>query len=381
MKVKNYLILLLCLLLCISMCVLPAFAAESLSEGNNTSIETLNISKETDSLVIDKAKSWMQENYQDVYFLRNITAKIVRVFDAGEEIKYTVAMSCEHKYRCNDVNGIPFVKGMLNEIKAKDLKENERKAINDYIDEIREDANFGEYNKLNVDIIIVVNKHNPDIPWKMYYSDGVGTAIYDISIMKPDSNELYKQGEEAARSIIKNASTDVTRGYSAYDRLAARDYSRSYTSNATSCSQHGSSCGVLQDHTKWNNADYPYSASIFAHNDCANFVSQAMSKGGIPEVVSSSGWYRTKGTLNYSSSWTTVSGLKSYMTASSRNYWDSSTFTNCNRGNIILTSTSHVVMVDSFDGSTHKFNGHTNDRYQYPYYRTSGFTYYVINRT
>ena len=114
MKVKNYLILLLCLLLCISMCALPAFAAESLSEGNNTSIETLNISKETDSLVIDKAKSWMQENYQDVYFLRNITAKIVRVFDAGEEIKYTVAMSCEHKYRCNDVNGIPFVKGMLN---------------------------------------------------------------------------------------------------------------------------------------------------------------------------------------------------------------------------------------------------------------------------
>ena len=92
---------------------------------------------------------------------------------------------------------------------------------------------------------------------------------------------------------------------------------------------------MLQDHTKWNNLHYPYAPSIFAHNDCANFVSQAMSAGDLPEDQKPSGWYREKESLNYSASWVTVS----------------------------------------------EFNGHTNDRYKYPFTSASNFTYYVINRS
>ena len=219
----------------------------------------------------------------------------------------------------------------------------------------------------------------------MYYSDGVGTAIYDIEFLRPNQNELYRQGEEVAQTLIEKANSISTRGYSNYDRIAARDYSRQYTSEPKFCSAHPSGCSqnVQQDHSKWNNTDYPYVASIFAHNDCANFVSQAMSAGNLPEERKSSGWYRDKGTSNYSASWVTVSNLKSYMTnaSSSHHYWDSSNFADCNRGNIVLTSPGHVVMIDSFDGNTHKFNGHTNDRYKYPFTIANNFTYYVINRS
>ena len=383
MKMKKYLISLLCLIVCVSMCIIPAFASENYIANSQNNYQSEH-NKDMNAAIINKAKAWIQDNYKDIYFLRNITAEIIRTFDAGNEVRYTVAMSCEHKYKYTNVYEIPFVKGVQNEIKNRKLENYERKAVNDFIAEIDEDANFGNYSKLNVDIVIVVDKTESTKPWKMYYSDGVGTAIYDIEFLRPNQNELYRQGENVAQTLIEKANSSFTRGYSNYNRVAARDYSRLYTSSPTSCSAHPSGCleNMLQDHSKWNNTDYPYVASIFAHNDCANFVSQAMFAGNLPKERKSSGWYRDKGTSNYSASWVTVSDLKSYMTnaSSSHHYWDSSNFADCNRGNIVLTSPGHVVMIDSFDGNTHKFNGHTNDRYRYPFTIANNFTYYVINR-
>ena len=62
-------------------------------------------------------------------------------------------------------------------------------------------------------------------------------------------------------------------------------------------------------------------------------------------------------------------------------YWDVSTYSMCNAGNIVITNNGeHVVMVDRNDGVTAYFSGHTNDRKQQVLANNSSFEYYVINR-
>lgn len=45
------------------------------------------------------------------------------------------------------------------------------------------------------------------------------------------------------------------------------------------------------------------------------------------------------------------------------NHWSSVSYEQVKKGDIVsFTSYSHVVMITSFDGTTYKYSGHTNDR-------------------
>ena len=299
---------------------------------------------------------------------------------------YTVSLNCKTKYNYNSVEEIPFVKGLNAGFKAQSklrtINRDETLAVKSFIRDIEADAHFGDFTDLTVDVVIVINKNNPQKNlWKMYYQDGVETTLYDINVLSLDYNELYNEGLNSINDVMENYKPITTRGYSTYDRFAARDYARKYSSNPTAwaCYDCGKNCGNKQDRTAWNNDEYKY-FDIFKHSDCADFVSQAMSAGGLKE---SGEWYRKKNvtTKSWGTAWTTVKGLKTYMTNSSRNYWDVSSFAKCNAGNILLTSDSHVVMVDFNDGTTHKFTGHTNDRKSYVFGNVSTYKYYVINRS
>ena len=44
-------------------------------------------------------------------------------------------------------------------------------------------------------------------------------------------------------------------------------------------------------------------------------------------------------------------------------YWTSLSYSSVKKGDIVsYTSYSHVVMITSYDGTTHKYSGHSNDR-------------------
>ena len=117
---------------------------------------------------------------------------------------------------------------------------------------------------------------------------------------------------------------------------------------------------------------------MFCHNDCANFVSQAMSAGGLPE---NGKWFRTKNvqTASWSASWTSVSAMKNYMTT--QGYWSPSNFAMCNAGNILLTSSGHVTMITLNDTVTHCYSGHTNDRRNVSFQNNASYQYYAIKLT
>ncbi len=201
------------------------------------------------------------------------------------------------------------------------------------------------------------------------YDDGVGTATEYVSMAMAYNED-----------VVANTPKPFT--YANYDRLAARDYALQYAENPSqSCN-----CGTLSykssdtfpsgvTYSAWNNSEYPY-LSDFCHNDCADFVSQAMSAGKLPEKGK---WFRTKNvtTRSWGEAWTSVSSMKSYMT--SNGYWTADKFSTCNAGNILLTSSGHVTMITLNNTVSHCYTGHTNDRKNVSFKNKSAYAYYAIN--
>ena len=178
--------------------------------------------------------------------------------------------------------------------------------------------------------------------------------------------EMKRKNEVQEPNSLKN-----TKGFASYDRIAARDYALTYSSNATNYCKCGKLYGV--DYSSWNNDEYPYFPNA-CHSDCADFVSQAMHAGGIP--LDPGKWERLKDGNN-DWAWTNIRGLKAYMT--SKGYWNESNFSNCNAGNILLTSSGHIVMITLNDGITHRYSGHTRDRNNLQFYNLNEYKYYAIN--
>lgn len=339
--------------------------------------EQQNEAQETSTKVLGMATNWLECNYRDYYDLKDISATITRKNEIKNETRYTVSLSCKTKIKVDNVDELPFIKGLNAELDSKQLQPDELSAISAYKNRVSADAGFGEYRDLAVDVVII-NNHKQNT-WDMYYLDDMETILYTIDELALDADEMFAEGRNAAQGIITQFEGENSRGYSSYDRIAARDYALDHSSNPTSCYDDGPNCTVVQDRTKWNNSEYPY-FSLFKHSDCADFVSQAMSAGGLPEGGT---WFRTKNvsTQSWGAAWTSVGSLKEYMTDASHEYWDSSTYALCNAGNILLTSDEHVVMITLNDTITHRYTGHTNDRKDRVFSDVSSYQYYTINAT
>lgn len=334
-----------------------------------------------DKEVLSKARNWLVDNYKQFYSLRGINADIIKKEETKDVTRYTVALSCETHYLFNNAMEIPFVKGLIDESSTRELTAVERKQIDNIISSIKEDAFTEEWSELNIDVVIDYDKNENRISGQMYYDDGITNTLYKVGDLSLNYNDLYDQGLQAAKEIMtNNDDMDIITATDTYNGTAARNYSRTYSSNPSTCDIDGSSCTVRQKRSVWNTSQYPY-YSLFKHNDCADFVSQALSKGGIPEVSGSAGWYRTKNGANgtWTTSWTVVGNLKNYMV--SHSYWVSSSYSSCPAGGTLITDGGdHVVMIDYNDGTTHKFNAHTNDRKKYVFSNKAGYLYYKVRR-
>lgn len=160
---------------------------------------------------------------------------------------------------------------------------------------------------------------------------------------------MVKIDAEYALSSEKTT-LQATRASYTYTVADAVNYMLRFTSNPTSCNACGNaSCKSKADTTKYN-SNYTHYASN--HRDCANYVSQALSDGGIPEDNT---WKPG------SRAWVNVSELTSYMTRNG--YWTSVSYSILQKGDIIsLIKDSHVAMITAFDGVTYSYSAHTNDR-------------------
>lgn len=175
--------------------------------------------------------------------------------------------------------------------------------------------------------------------------------------MLPANHETLQELGYTKMSDIDSeyALTRATDASYSYEIAEAVSYMLRYTSNPSSCNVH-TNCSAPVDTTKYN-PNYAYYVGYDAtgkpnHVDCANYISQALSEGGIPEDNT---WKPGSNT------WVGVSNLTTYML--NNGYWSSVTYNVVQKGDILSsTSGSHLMMITAFDGATYRYSGHTYDR-------------------
>ncbi len=344
-------------------------------------------------LAIQIAKDWFYKNYSPVYDIIDEDFSITRTFDAQTTTNYTVSIYCQTALKAETIYDLPFVQGLYDNANAvsRSMSQSEAKAINDAISDYLKNIDFShDYYVLTLDLVVPLKKSystnmaRDTLPLDtLYCLNGFDTMWYPIEGAEIDAQKSYERGQQALSGIVESYADSQmysARGYSDYDRIAARDYAWKWTgTKVTKCSRCGTSCKMLQDDSLWNNDEYPYSSN-FLHNDCADFVSQCIRAGGIEPDPGK--WERNKDKDN-DWAWTSCGGLKDYMVG--EGYWDSSDYAHANAGNIAIKESTprHIVLITYNDTETHRYTGHTNDRNNYKFYESdlSGYTYYVIKST
>lgn len=184
-----------------------------------------------------------------------------------------------------------------------------------------------------------------------------GMEYVSLEEMLPAKHEELKASGYARMAnfdseyAVMLGDTSVQQVKATYSIDDAVEYMTTYTSNPSSCNVCGSGCTSKVDTSKYNSS-YKHYVSKGSHVDCANYVSQALHAGGI---ATDSKWKAE------SAAWIGVAKLTDYMTTN--NHWSSVSYDQVKKGDIVsFTSYSHVVMITSFDGTTYKYSGHTNDR-------------------
>jgi len=291
--------------------------------------------------------------------------------------------------RAEKVEDLPFMKGMLNYLNSRKATaskaqiEEANKLIEDWKLELKDYIGKPEPTGYATFKIVANVRSDSSIDpnsAKLYVSEpsttSKGESFYPVPLpMFETTEKMEKNGEKTIEEIFKKVGdsliiSNTNEAKYTYNRLDARDYANSWTSNAPD----NGDC--LMDSSKWNNDEYPYYDNAYC-NDCADYVSQALHEGGIP--IDPGQWERLKDEYgDYTWAWTSVFSLKDYMY--NNGHWTTSNFTNANAGCVIRMQEYdyHAVMIVLNDTIHRQFSGHTNDRKQYPYYSSNGWEYYAV---
>lgn len=148
-----------------------------------------------------EAENWITTNYEDFYDIRNLESTLLSEDEVDGELQYKVKVECETKYKFESVEDIPFVKGIRDEIKDMELSETQQAAIEDYIKEIGEDADFGNYSGFTVDLVIKEAKDDSSKPHQIYFCND-GGELEPVDSLKLDEDALYRDGKNAVKQIL-----------------------------------------------------------------------------------------------------------------------------------------------------------------------------------
>ena len=352
------------LIICIigSIFVNPMFAIESPSTAYSAAHEYIEAA----------AISWVKDNYGSHYYLRNIEVALERTFNSEKNIlKEKLIVTFEKMLIADSVEKLPYVIGLRQGAATKN--NDDISFLNNYIASLSE--YIGTYTNTCIDIVGECSTNNLYKGVTLYYQDVYTTTLYPINVLQINVEKMCSDGVRDVDLIVDYEKKAVaTRGYDSYDRIAARDYAKTYTSNdisVCSCTD-GANC---TSRAKYNTSYWNTNYSIYPHTDCANYSSQAMAAGGIPTDTT---WYKD------SLAWINSNSLKTYMTTN--NYWDSSTFAAANAGNILRwkndsTSPRHTVIITLNDTVTHQYSGHTADRLDCVFLESSSHEYFTIKTT
>lgn len=302
-------------------------------------------------------------------------------------VDYSVAIT--HRLDYPAAKDVPVLKGKmkyLDELNANAKANSEKiryakakvaqweKNLQSYINE---DQQMYE----TIRVVALLNDKNEVVKNSIQFSfqqpDDSFTSADEFLVVDSEDEVFQSSYDDIKKNATKIKETDSTRPaayayiptYDAYDSAAAVSYANKWVKATTKACKTGST--TVQDYANYNPAYAKYQC-----NDCANFVSQCLYAGGIPQTTTWApgklAWINT----GYSSSYY---GLVEYMVD---NYYAiSTTKASVEAGGMIsMTGYSHVMFVVYNDGTTVKYNAHSSDRYQSGTSTGSGMSFYNIER-
>jgi len=162
-----------------------------------------------------------------------------------------------------------------------------------------------------------------------------------------------------------------------YSPTSAYQYADAWVASTTSTCSDGT---TYQNTANWNNSAYPAYVGRDC-NDCTDYVSQCLHAGGIPTT---STWQYPSGG-SPTTAWCNVTGLKNYLVNNSYVTYNV-TLVNCKCGDPFFFDVGgtlvHTVFMVYNDGTTFKYDAHTNDRKRLVWDGTlGGYTYHYTHVT
>lgn len=166
--------------------------------------------------------------------------------------------------------------------------------------------------------------------------------VTPITSMAKDLRDSYLRTVTSAASQSPN---DVSINHS--DSTAAVYIRSCVATTKLICGYAADGSPVYQDKTHWNSSYSQYNC-----NDCANYVSQALTYGG---MATDSTWQP------YTYAWYNVTGLVNYIIGNDLGYYTSSSLLAL--GDLGIIPNQHVVMASGLNPL--RYSAHTNDRLNY----------------
>ena len=420
---KKFLSSFLAILTILSM-VIPVSAIENSSEIINPPLEDLS-----NDLDLETAVQPLVDANKEYYYINDVSFDDISVSEENGNIVCDFVLTLNMTQKANDASQNDFVKGMLNEL-GSDISSRARQLDTEtFSDEVKNHSAFvaalekyGLYADAPVAYIdnqnkvvdyadIVASVASTEIKDLIHQvSSSIGSAsdftysvkatydnfgnilnrqvegideFYPMELFFPRTaaeaqndaaQAVYDLIDISACRVAKSANEPAPQGNDSfvYNRVDARDYADTYTStvkDSENCEcgavhDDGSPVTIKKDTTKWN-PDYAW----YCHNDCANYVSQAMVAGG---VETKSPW--TPG----ESAFVSCSGMYNYF-YNTKGWWEKSSSSICNAGGIIFLIDSdeakyHAMMCTKNDGYNRTYSAHTNDKKQATYNVNSTFS-------
>ena len=325
---------------------------------------------------------WTVTGYASAYKDVAATVDVSSLSIAGSEVTAEALVAVTMTLKDKSVSDIPAIQGMLSQLgmtqydpsvslavqlpaSKEGLTEQEQThaeaQLRDWYKELSGYINtpFTGYLSLTLKGKLLPDGHLDESSVQLLIADG-SDLVPAESVLPHPAAEREQEGVAQMKDILQGTTVSIASSAVAYtyDRIAARDYADKYTSTVTASPYYNTSY--------WNTA-----YSWYTSGDCVNYVSQALTAGGLPH---DSSW------KPYTSYWLSLSYFLPHMI--SVGYFVASDYTWANAGGVRIFVVdgvnSHIVMITRNDLTTRWYSGHTNDEKQAPYGDQANRLYYVV---
>lgn len=388
--------------------------------GSAQAVSGSSLENEAATLATDTVEKEITSALAEFYTINNVESSVEDFTSDAKTFSATIHTSVDMTLLASSPEELPAVQGLLsavgldattvstNDGKPLDLmtadidtaqltmanpnwSKNElvvaTRVLNDQLSEVR--SYIGEQQNINYFTKVSGLMENGSvIVTEILAEDGAG-GYCSIDAVLPEIPETiynnYKSGLWPAveARIAQTGKNDITTlSNEGYDRLAARDYARKWvygfgnksgepSSMACSvCGKSSNKCDGYSVHDYYNTDEY----SVYDHNDCANFASQALAAGG---MATDDVWKKD------STAWIRARGLESYLL--DKGYLTDAGYSKAAAGGLIFCKKTaggnayHVEVIVANDTVTRQFCAHTHDRYNSSVANNSNWKYYNIN--